>query len=245
MIFNKLNVVLATVMTFGLAANALATDSSDNCSIGCGTPPASSGLSLNITGAAATGGNVGSIFQGNSGSNEVYKFGDTSTLIESSLGGFCSGGDCTDTQLKMNLMATEGGNALTKSGSDTSAEDTGAQNSGVFTSGVNGGIKFGGNTSQFGSQGASGFANSVMTNATGGNVNTMLETYGSGQTVSTLGTSGNACPTCVDLTGGTTANAASGMNFMSNAAGGHSGQLIGITGSALSESASNMSNMFK
>jgi len=246
MIFNKLNIlVVIAALAFGFSLNALAADSGNHCIMGCSSAPASPGSSLNVTGSARTGGDSNSIYFGDSGSNEVNRFGETKTVVESSLGGFCTEGVCSDTSVNIDLMASEGGNALTTVGSDTSGVEISAENSGAFMSGASGGIKDNSNTTQFASHGASAFANQAKSKATGGNVNSTMETFGSGQTVSTLGTDGNVCPNCGAIKGGTTSNAASGMNFMSRATGNRSGQAVSITSATMTEAATSMSNMFK
>jgi hypothetical protein len=73
----------------------------------------------------------------------------------------------------------------------------------------------------------------------------MMETYDSGQTVSTLSTSGKVCPNCGNLNGGTTSNVAPGLNFRSRATDNQSGQAVGGISTVLIEAATNVSNVFK
>jgi hypothetical protein len=236
MIFNmKMNALLAGLaLSFGITSAAVAA-----CVGNC---EALNPLSLDVSGSAAIGGNVGSIFQG-SGTNEAYKYGETRAVVESSLGGFCLDGDCTDTSLNIDLMAREGGNAHT-SASGASGDDVAAQNSGIFMSGVQAGIDFGGTTTNVSTEGAATFANHGAVNAVGDNVNSNIYTYGSGQTTSTLGTDGTACATCADFTGGTMTKATAGMYLESVVSGGTSGQHIQIQNSGVSEVATSLSNMF-
>jgi hypothetical protein len=247
MIFNtkKMNMVLVSAaLAFGLSSNVFATEPVESCMMGCGGSNPTSGSSLNIFGSAGISGNVNSVFTGDKGSNEATKWGNTDVNIESSLGGFCAGDDCSKTRLNMNLKAAEGGGVASTVDGKTSAADATSQDSGVFTSGVAGSIQSGGEATEFGTQGAAGFANSGMVNATGGTVFSNMKTYGYGETNSNLTTDGNACPTCVDIDGGTSSKANSGMNMTSMATGGKSGQMIGIKNSGLSESATSMNSMF-
>jgi hypothetical protein len=231
-IFNKLNVVVAAVAVLSIGAAPVIAQQF----IGQ--------KSINVTGAAAIGGNVGSIFDAEFGTNEVTKAGETRTIIESSLGGFCTDGDCSDTTLSIDLMASEQGDALTTAGGNLSGVDVMGQNSGQFSSAVQAGIDFGGQTTNIATQGAAAFSNNGVINATGGNASSLMELYGSGQTVSTMGTNGTACPTCVDFSGGTTSTTNSGMSLMSTASGGQSGQLVKIGHSAQSESATSVGSVF-
>jgi len=239
MIFNmKMNVLVAT-LTLGFASAAFAAESDSNCAIGCGP-----GLTLNVIGASGIGGSVSSIFEGDFGTNETTQEGDTDTNIESSLGGFCADGSCLDTTLSIDLMASQLGSADTTVGGETSGEDVIGQNAGQFNSSTQAGIDFGGLSTSVGTFGAAAFANAGLINATGENVHSTMESYGSGQSVSNLSTNGTACPTCADFSGGTTSMSNSGINLMSTATGSSSGQLVNITNSGLSESATSIGNMF-
>jgi hypothetical protein len=241
MIFKATNILLASVFGLALAPAAFA---DSNCVIGCGTGSGPN-LSLNVTGNSAIGGNVGSIFNGTTGSNDLTKGGGTVTIIESSLGGFCTGDDCAGSTLLIDLQAVEFGTALTKAGGETSGEDVTAQNSGAFTSATQGAIDFGGTSTMFGTQGAAAFANLGGVNATGGTVNTVMESFGSGITDSALSTNGTACPTCADISGGTTSASQAGISLLTTSVGGTAGQLVGIVNSGHTQAATNVGNMFQ
>lgn len=236
MIFQMKQVLVATALVLGLASVA----SADNhCVIGCGSSTPS-GITLDVNGVAAIGGNVGSVFTGDTGENILNTFGDSDVDIESSLDGFCPDGTCGDTSVDMDLFARQGGGATTTVSSDDTTEGVSAQNTGVFNSQVLGSIEFGGNTGnllQGSTQGASAFANQVGANTNAGNSSITFETYGSGETESLLGTDGDACATCVDFTGGTTATSNSGVDLTASAFGGHSGFVLNLGNTSISESA--------
>jgi hypothetical protein len=243
MIFKMKMNVLVAVLTLGFASAALATDSDDNCGYGCG-PSTGLGLTLNVTGLSSINGNTASIFEGDFGTIEVTQEGDSYTDIESSLGGFCPDGDCSNTELSIDLMANQQGSADTAVGGETSGDDVIGQNAGQFNSGTQAGIDFGDTSTTVGTFGAAAFANNGVINAVGENVHSTMESYGTGETVSKLTTNGTACPSCVDFGGGTTGSATSGINLMSTVSGSASGQMIQIGNSALSESAASLGNMF-
>ena len=235
MIFKKLNVLLATtVLSFGFASGALASDNNSG-----------PGITLNVMGAAAIGGNGASNFEGTTGFNQVNQSGETRTDVESTLSGFCAPGDCGNTTFTIDLLANQEGYVETTAAGETSEADVAVLNGGVYNSTVQAGIDFGGNTTNISTQGASGFGNSGIINATGsGHVNSSMEAWGGGQTTSNLNTNGTVCASCADWNGGTTTMSNSGINLMSTASGGSSGLQIGIGTSALSESAAGMSSTF-
>lgn len=140
------SVFFTAAMTRGFSSGAGAADSGNS---GSGVIPISLGLVINVHGSVGTGGNINSSFEGDFGSNEINRFGNSSTLIESSFGGLCTSADCTNTSVKIDLTASEGGNACTTAGNNALDAEFSSQNFGAFTSGVHGGIKFGNNTSQF------------------------------------------------------------------------------------------------
>lgn len=237
MIFKMKMLFAAAVLTVGFAPTAFATDPGNNSGAGAG-------ITLDAMGSAAIGGNLNSVFGGVSGSNQLNKWGNTHTNVESSLTGFCDGNDCSSADLKMNLKASQGGDAWTQAESDDSGTDVMAKNAGVFQSNVNGGINFRDQSSEFGIQGGAAFANSAEIKATGDNVHSTMETYGSGVSNSDLNLSGNGCIDCTDLNGQTTSQATSGMDFTSMANGSSPGAAISITNSGRSESATSMQSFF-
>jgi len=241
-LFTLKNLLLCAA--FGLSATA-ASAGENNCVIGCGPNGNSSMLGLNVLSQTSNAGNVSSIFDGGYGTNEVNKWGTTRNITEVTLAGVCQEAECGSTTLNIDLMAGEGGNAITTAGSDESGSTLVGQNGGQFVSGAALGIQFGGNNTDISTRGAAAFSNLGSVKAIGTDVSSSLTSYGSGQTDSTLGTNGTACPTCVDILGGTTVTSNSGMSVQAMAKGGHSGQAIGISNSSLTESAASIGSMFK
>lgn len=239
-----MKVLAVAALSLGFATSAMAM-CVDNCpDNGNGGSNNVSGNTLQVHGSSIIGGNVGSMFDANYGSNKVTKKGETKTDIESKLGGFCEGSDCSNTSLKINLMAMEQGSVQTTAGGEESGRELGLQNSGQFNAGTMAGIKFGGTTTEVQSTGAAAFGNLGLVKATGQHVKTDMKSYGSGGVKSTLKTQGDACPTCADFSGGVQAYAKSGMTLNSIASGGTSGQLVGIANQGKSTSATQVGTKF-
>lgn len=238
MIFNFKTLITAALLSVG--GTAAMAGCVDNCSSSNNAQQM-----LQVNGSSIIGGNVGSVFDSNYGSNEVFKDGETKVDIMSELGGFCEGDDCTGSKLNINLMAMEHGSAKTTAGTKQSGADMSASNSGQFTSGTLAGINFGGLSTEVKTSGAAAFANAGGANATGKNVQTDIVSHGSGGTKSLLKTQGDACPTCVDFTGGTSSWAKSGMTIQSIASGGKSGQVVGIANMGESQSATHSGSLFQ
>jgi hypothetical protein len=170
MIFNFKTLITAALLSVGgTAAMAVCVD---NCSSSNNAQQM-----LQVNGSSIIGGNVGSVFDSNYGSNEVFKDGETKVDIMSELGGFCEGDDCTGSKLNINLMAMEHGSAKTTAGTKQSGTDMSASNSGQFTSGTLAGINFGGLSTEVKTSGAAAFANAGGANATGKNVQTDIVSH--------------------------------------------------------------------
>lgn len=238
------NMMLSAAMTFGLAVTA--TGQTAQC-MNCGdpqSPPPSTLQSLTIGGLSLIGGNVGSQFMGTQGANDVFKVGNTTMNINSTLGGFCNDGNCADTTVSADLSADESGGALTGAATETSGQTAGVMNSGNFQSMVGLTLGYNGLNTNIQGAGMAGFANEAVAQATGDHVNTQMVSFGEGGSSSQLATDGTACPTCVGLIGGQSVAAAAGTHLLSQAWGGTSGNMVSIGNNAQTNAAAQLGTLF-
>lgn len=236
------NTCAAGAIVLGFAATASAGDCMSNCPPTTTTPTTQRTLTLDVQ--AGVAGHVGSQFMGMQGSNDVYKFGETSVDTETTLGGFCTDGPCIDTSVKASLAAFEEGGAQTMAGTQESGQVAGLMNAGTLQASTALNLGYDGTNTMVQGSGAAAFANDAAALVTGQHVNTDIASYGYGLTKSTTGIDGTACATCSAFLGGVHSAAAAGTSLLSQAQGGQSGHVVAIENNALTAATTQAGTMF-
>lgn len=173
------------------------------------------GSGLSFGGSAYFQGVTGGMFtapDSGSGMIDADKQGGSDINVSVVDGGFCGDGDCTSILLNGSAMAFEEGHANGSAEGAESGEETSLNTVGQFAAGSALMLSYDGSNSTAMATGAALFENAgggLFTGDTGG-VN--VTSYGTGGVDTNVAYEGDACPTCADITGGSSAYGTAGMS---------------------------------